>query len=94
MKPLVLVMWIDAQDHHEKWVDAADAEKFGEESCMIASVGFLIRKTEKYVTLGADWDEVDTNYGRVTKIPTAWIQSIEDLMTKPIEQKPDPNLQD
>jgi len=78
-KRIVLVEWNDAQDHPEKWVDEEDAEKFGEDACMIQSIGFLVRKTDKYVTLAADWDGVDKDYGRVTKIPTPMVLRIEDL---------------
>lgn len=78
-KPLVRVVWIDAQDHPDKWVDEKDATEFGSVSCVIVSVGFLVSKTEKYVTLAGDWDETDTDFGRVTKIPVAWLISLEDL---------------
>lgn len=79
MKPIVLVTWLDAQDHADTWVDAKAAEQFGESECRITSVGFLISKTEKYVTLGGDWDEVDSDYGCVRKIPTRMIQEIKEL---------------
>lgn len=79
MRPIVVVIWRDAQDHAETWADVEDAEKFGEADCTIASVGYLIRKTEKYVTLGGDFDEVDANYGCVRKIPTMTILSIREL---------------
>lgn len=73
---LVKVVWFDAQDHPETWVKQDDAEKFGEALCAIESIGFLVRKTSKYVTLAGDWDTEDKNYGRVSKIPTAWIDKI------------------
>lgn len=86
-KPVVKVTWIDAQDHSEQWVHEDDATKFGGVDCPIISYGILISKTDKYVTLGADWDEADKNYGRVTKIPSLWITEIAELtlLPKPTE---------
>ena len=79
MKSMVLVRWSDAQDHADTWVDEKDATNFGEADCTVQSVGFLISKTAKYVTIGSDWDEVDKNYGTVRKIPTTVVLSIEDV---------------
>lgn len=80
-KQLVKVIWHDAQDHKDKWVDAADAEAFVDTACAVVSIGFLVRKTDKYLTLAGDFDATDDDYGRVTKIPVGCIQSIEDLIT-------------
>lgn len=79
MKPLVLVTWIDAADHGDTWVDTEDAEKFGDLDCKVVSVGFLIRKTDKYITIGSDWDEADSNYGTVRKLPVGMIVSIQEV---------------
>ena len=81
-KRLVKVVWHDAEDHSQTWVDEADAEAYSESMCSIVSIGFLVRKTEKYVTLAGDWNEGDTDYGRVTKIPIGMVQSIDDLEVK------------
>ena len=78
-KKLVRVVWIDAQDHPNKWVDEGDAEAFGNIDCSITSIGFLVSKTDKYITLAGDWDAIDKDYGRVTKIPVGMVQSLEDL---------------
>lgn len=78
LKPIVIVEWMDAQDHAQKWVDEKDAEEFGDASCTIVSVGFLVRKTDKYTTIAGDWDATDADYGRVTKIPTNMITSIKE----------------
>lgn len=83
MKPFVVVRWSDAQDHPDKWVDEEAAEAFGDDACNIISIGFLIRKTDKYITLAGDWDAVDKDYGRVTKIPIGMVQSIETLEVLP-----------
>lgn len=79
MKPLVQVTWNDAQDHGESWVGLDDAEAFGDVSCTIISVGFLVKKTDKYVTIAGDWEAADADYGRVTKIPAAWVISLKEL---------------
>jgi len=79
MKPLVKVVWSDAQDHPDNWVAEADVEAFGDVPCDIVSVGFLVSKTDKYLTLAGDWDEVDQNYGRVTKIVTKMVISMNEL---------------
>ena len=76
---MVQVVWSDSQDHADKWVDEEDAITWGQTSCDIISIGFLISKTPKYITLGADWDEVDKDYGRVTKISTSMLVSIDYL---------------
>lgn len=78
-KPLVKVVWIDAQDHSDPWVHEDEVTAFGARDCPIVSVGFMVSKTNKYITLGADWDAEDSNYGRVTKVPISWVQSITEL---------------
>lgn len=82
MKPLVRVTWLDAQDHAAKWVDESEAEGFSDADCQIVSVGFLVSKGTKYLTLGGDWDDADKDYGRVTKIPVGTIVSVEELDAK------------
>ena len=89
MKRLVCATWMDAQDHPDKWVDEAAAAEFGNSSCTIISVGFLVSKTDKYITLAGDWDDTDKDFGRVTKIPVAWLISLEDL-SLPDHQSQDP----
>lgn len=76
---LVKVTWNDAQDHPDKWVDEDDARDFGEVDCLIESVGFLVSKTAKYLTIAGDWDGVDKDYGRVTKIPISMMILMEIL---------------
>jgi hypothetical protein len=78
MKP-VIVTWMDAQDHPHKWADAADVDEWADKSCEITSIGFLIKKTDKYLTLAGDFDPTDADYGRVTKIPAGWVISVKEL---------------
>lgn len=82
-KPLILVEWRDAQDFNESWADAKAIEQFGEEECLIRSVGYQVSKGPKYLTLGADFHEAENDYGRITKIPVAWVISIQELSTPP-----------
>lgn len=78
-KKLVLVRWLDAQDHQDTWVDAKDAEDFTDVMCQIVSVGWQVKKTEKYLTIASDFDEADGDYGTVRKIALGMIQEITDL---------------
>lgn len=79
MKKIVMVLWNDAQDHKDKWVDAEDAEAFTDIEVTVTSIGFMVRKTDKYLTLAADYDPIDNDYGRVTKIPIGMIKEIKEL---------------
>lgn len=79
MRELVEVEWLDAQDHHETWVEAKDAEDFTDKDCKVKSMGYLVKKTTKYLTIAGDYDEVDNNYGTVRKIPIGMILKITPL---------------
>lgn len=80
MKQLVVIVWWDSQDHNDAWVDSEAAEKFTDEVCEITSCGFLVRKTDKYVTIAGDWDPADKDYGRVTKIPVGMVKTIREVV--------------
>lgn len=84
-KKVVVVTWWDSQDHPDKWVDEVDAEAFNDVEVAVVSYGILVKQTDKYVTLAADWDPIDKDYGRVTKIPTKMIQSVVELLRSPAE---------
>lgn len=76
---LVLIIWNDAQDNLEPWVNEDDAKAFAESPCPITTVGFLVRKTETHTVIAGDWNDTDKDYGRVTKIPTKMIVSVQEL---------------
>lgn len=80
-KRLVRVTWDDAEDPADgkTWMDAEDVASFSKCNCTVQSIGYLVSKTEKYVTLAADWIEGLNHWGRVTKIPTGMIVKQEDL---------------
>jgi hypothetical protein len=66
---LVRVTWRDAEDPtSETWVtdDELDA-MMGE--CLVTSVGYIARESDRYILFVADWIQKDHVYGRVTKIP-------------------------
>lgn len=81
-KRLVIVTWWDAKDHPDTWVDEADAEKFNDEPVEVRSVGWLIRQTDRYVTLGSDSCPVDKDFGAVRKIPIGMVKGIIDVGEK------------
>lgn len=75
----VKVIWWDAEDARDTWVSPEDAEAYAESPCEIISWGYLVKRTKAYTVLAADLATSSVtatpNYGRVTKIPTAWIRS-------------------
>jgi hypothetical protein len=78
---LVKVVWDDAEDPADgkTWLDAEDVETFSAKSCTVESVGYLVSKTAKYVTLAADRIEGLDHWGRVTKIPVGMIIDLKEL---------------
>jgi hypothetical protein len=75
---LVKVRWVDAEDHPDTWVSPEEVEEFGGKDCAMESVGWLVKETKKYLTLGSDRAE-DGYFGCVRKIATGMILSIEDI---------------
>lgn len=76
---IVEIIWNDAQDSLDPWVGEDDAKAFAETPCPVRSIGFLVRKTKNYLVIAGDWNHSNRDYGRVTKIPTSMLVSIEDL---------------
>lgn len=76
-KELVVVIWDDAEDPAEgkTWLDEEDVARFSVHNCTVESVGYLISKTAKYLTLGGDWIDELHHWGRVTKIPMGMVLS-------------------
>ncbi len=79
MKPLVKVTWWDAKDADETWLKERDAAEFNDKEIAIVSVGFLMSKTDKYVTLAGDWCEEDKTCGCVRKIPIGMVVSFSEV---------------
>jgi hypothetical protein len=75
----VRVTWHDARDADGSWVSEADAQAFGETMCVVVSLGFKVRQTDKYLTIAGDWNIADKDWGRVMKIPTDWVIKVEDV---------------
>lgn len=78
-KKFVFVIWNDARDADDTWMGEKDAETFTDIEVGVITSGWLIRQTPKYVTLGADYNASDNDYGRVTKIPVGMILNIIDV---------------
>jgi hypothetical protein len=78
---LVRVTWDDAEDPSEgkTWLDQEDVDSFSRHNCTVVSVGYLVSKTTKYVTLAADWIGDLKHYGRLTKIPTGMVTEIQEI---------------
>lgn len=75
---LVKVIWHDAEDGHETWMDSKEIETFGEKTVEVTSIGWEVKRTKLYVTIAAD-NAHDGTFGRVCKIPLNMVQSIENL---------------
>ena len=71
------VTWLDAEDHPSKWISTADAEAFGQRSCTVVSLGYIISDGPKYLTLGGDWCADEQDWGRTMKIPKGAIEKID-----------------
>ena len=76
--PIVKVTWDDAEDlGGQTWIEAEDVAAFAVHSCQVVSVGYIVARTKKHLTLASDWIEENRQFGRVTKIPTAMVVSIK-----------------
>ena len=75
---LIKVVWHDAEDGHETWLDDKEIEAFGDKVVEVTSIGWEVKRTKQYVTIAADSVD-DGTYGRVCKIPISLVQSIEDI---------------
>ena len=80
VKPFVKVVWHDASDEKRTWVTE---DELNENTVVVDSYGFLLKKTRTYVHLAADYSEGDETgadtYGRVCKIPRKMIKSISSV---------------
>lgn len=81
--PFVKVTWDDAEDlGGQTWIEAEDVAAFATHSCTVVSVGYLVAKTKKYLTLASDWIEENNQFGRVTKIPCSMVVSVKKFPTR------------
>ena len=81
---IVRVQWRDAEHMiKDSWTEANKVEAFADEDFVLESVGYLVRRTDKYVTLAGDWDDDNKNWGAVRKIPTSMVLSVESLVNGP-----------
>jgi hypothetical protein len=79
--PIKLIVWDDAEDLPGTWAGRDEMEKFAKAVCLVESVGYVLKKTKRYVTIAADIirDKDGDTYGRVTKIPTPMIKKITNV---------------
>ncbi len=75
--PLVMVEWHDATST-STWKDEAEVNKIAPDLCV--SVGWLFKKTSKFITIAASHSaEGDVCWSSVTTIPTAFAPKITEL---------------
>jgi len=75
---LVRIVWHDAEDGHETWLNDKEVGEFGDTETVVTSVGWELKRTKAYVTIAADYVN-DGDYGRVCKIPLAMVLSTQEL---------------
>tara|TARA_R100000700_G_C3054333_1_gene72134 strand:- start:231 stop:497 length:267 start_codon:yes stop_codon:yes gene_type:complete len=85
---LVKVLWFDTNETSDSgWVSMADAKK--DKPCKVASVGWLVHETEKFITIAADIDgnsieeDKDDLLGRTQCFPKGCVESITTLLEEP-----------
>lgn len=74
----VEICWLDAADHEDTWVSQKDAEDFNDSDYEVKSIGYLVKRTEKYITIASDIG-VDGTLGTVRKIPLGMVTGVVDL---------------
>jgi len=76
---VVRVTWRDAEDLSDTWADDDRVTEFAENDSIMESVGYVVRRTDKYLTIAGDWDAKNGNWGTVRKLPTAMVLNVEEL---------------
>lgn len=72
------VIWRDAADAPQTWLDTEDIKKYILEHMTIESIGYIVSRDNNYIVMAADLTR-DGAWGRVTKIPKSWVKKIERL---------------
>ena len=70
-----LVIWRDAHTDNESWISSQDLEDYDH---LVHSVGFVVKETDKNLTLAMDLDGAGQTNGR-GRIPKSLIVSREVL---------------
>lgn len=82
-KRLVRILWRDAEHMiKDTWTDDESVQEFADEDYLLVTVGWIMKKTDKYYTIASDWDEHLDNWGAVRKIPVSMVQSVVDLVDR------------
>tara|TARA_R100000734_G_C3291733_1_gene83478 strand:- start:573 stop:821 length:249 start_codon:yes stop_codon:yes gene_type:complete len=77
---IVRVVWLDTNECSLSTWQSKD-ELLDSEPCQISSLGYLIKKDEKNITISADKDDLDEDdlFGRSQVIPLGVVLRIEYL---------------
>lgn len=88
-KPLVKVVWLDAQDYDEKgWASDEELVEFNASPMEVTSLGWLVAKSRHYITLAADFSPSPDTYGRSMRIPRKMVKSLEEVALVPTPLDP------
>lgn len=78
--PLVQIVWLDA------WTDDHDGDPADwPETCLVSTVGYLVRKTDKVVSVAAEIVHLpgdDDSFRSVTHVPLAWTNEVSYLASE------------
>src|SRR5688572_7936437 len=71
--PLVHVAWLDPTYPEGAWTGEDEIEEWAEEAVLtpVQTVGWLIRSTENYIVVAADYDQHGRAFSGVTAIPNS-----------------------
>ena len=79
--PFVEVIWDDTEDPPEGgWRSSKEVQEFADSTTLVESCGYLVSKTDKYVTICGDYIENRDQHGRVTKTPMPVVKSITEIV--------------
>ena len=77
MKAVYVIKWTDSEINEGWCTDEKIDSMFIENPSQITSIGYLYKKSKKYVIIYADYD--DSHKNRIIKIPRGCIKSIKKL---------------
>jgi hypothetical protein len=79
--PFVEVVWDDTEDPPEGgWLNSQQTRDFSDSTTLVESCGYLVSKTEKYITICGDFIENRDHHGRLTKIPIPVVVSVKEVI--------------
>ena len=79
--PFVEVEWDDTEDPPDGgWLSQEATDEFASSTTLVESCGYLVSKTDKYITLAGDFITNRNHHGRLTKIPMAVVKSVTEVI--------------